>query len=119
MKYMLMIYHNPDAWNALSADEQQRIPAEGGRLWAELVANGEGIFAEPLGDFARYVTVRNGLTDITDGPYAEAKEQIVGILLIDVASADRALEIAASWPDATVTGIEVRSLGNYNPNIFD
>ena len=114
MKYVLMIYHNPDDWKVLSEEQQAHVHSEGSRKWEEIMASGEALMGEPFGDFRRYVTVRGGITDITDGPYAEAKEQIVGFMLLDLASNERALELAASWPDAAVTGIEIRALGNYN-----
>ena len=114
MKYALMIYHNPEDWKALSAEQQNHVHTEGSRKWEEIMASGEALMGEPFGDFRRYVTVRDGVTNITDGPYAEAKEQIVGFMLLDLASDERALELAASWPDSAVTGIEIRALGNFN-----
>ncbi len=116
MKYMLMIYHNADAWAALSEQEQQAVMSEGGRRWQELVASGEGIMGEPLAAprDSRIVRVRNGVPVVTDGPFAESKEQIVGFLMIDVVNEERAVEIAASWPDARVSALEVRLINVSN-----
>jgi hypothetical protein len=119
MKYMLMIYHNADAWNALAENEQWDLMQDGGRKWEALVASGEGIVGEPLApaQSARIVRVQNGVTDVTDGPFAEAKEQFVGFLLLDVASQERAEEIAASWPDARVGAVVVRQINVSNASL--
>ena len=57
---------------------------------------------------AKTVRVRGGRRHVTDGPYAEAKELIGGIYLIEARDMDEAVEIAARIPSASVTGIEVR-----------
>jgi hypothetical protein len=79
-------------------------------LMAELEASGEWIGGEALADSARAKTVRSrdGAPAVTDGPYAEAKEQLAGYCLIECESEERALEIAARWPDARINGLELR-----------
>ena len=57
---------------------------------------------------AKVVRVRDGVPAVTDGPYLEAKEHLAGYCMIDCDSLDRALEVAATWPDARWMGIEVR-----------
>ena len=57
---------------------------------------------------ARTVRVRGGRTHVTDGPYAEAKELVGGIYLIEARDMEEATAIAARIPSASVTGIEVR-----------
>jgi hypothetical protein len=54
--------------------------------------------------------VRNGKVAVTDGPFAETKEQIGGFFLIDAADLDEAVRIAAEWPSARLGTIEVRPL---------
>jgi hypothetical protein len=56
------------------------------------------------------VRVRGGVPAVTDGPFIEAKEQLVGYLMVDVKSEERALEIATRWPDARYWGMEVRAV---------
>ena len=116
VKYLLMIYENAEVWGKLSDQERDAVNSEGGRLWQELVASGEGIFGEPLADpaDAHIVRVQNGEQVVTDGPFAEAKEQFVGFLMIDVASEERAIEIAASWPNARYSPLEVRLIRVFN-----
>ncbi|TBW45299.1 hypothetical protein EZI54_23625 [Marinobacter halodurans] len=59
---------------------------------------------------ARTVQVRNGRTILTDGPFAETKEQLGGYFLVEVRDMEQALEIAAAWPSARIGSIEVRSV---------
>lgn len=78
----------------------------------ELVESGEWVGGEGLADSAtaKSVRVRSGVATVTDGPFAEAKEQIVGYCIIDTDGMDRAVEIAARWPDARLWGMEVRPI---------
>lgn len=118
MKYLVMIYHDAALWNALKEDEQQALMREGGKRWEAALASGEAILGEPLDSPASAATVRirGGVTEVTDGPYAESKEQFVGFLLLEVASRERAIELASLWPDAAVGSLVVRGFGGYNPN---
>jgi hypothetical protein len=59
---------------------------------------------------ARAVRVRDGIPAVTDGPFAEAKEQMVGYCVVDCDTQERAVEIAARWPDARLWGMEVRPM---------
>ncbi|MEP7026758.1 MAG: YciI family protein, partial [Actinomycetota bacterium] len=56
------------------------------------------------------VRVRDGAQVTTDGPFAEAKEQLAGYLTVEVESPQRAVEIAARWPDAKHFAMEVRQV---------
>jgi hypothetical protein len=116
VKYLLMIYENAEVWGKLSEQERDAVNSEGGRLWQELVASGEVIMGEPLADPAdsHIVRVQNGERVVTDGPFAEAKEQFVGFLIIDVASEERAIDIAARWPNARYSPMEVRLIRVFN-----
>ena len=116
VKYLLMIYENAEVWGKLSEQERDAVNSEGGRLWQELVASGEVIMGEPLADpkDSRIVRIQNGERVVTDGPFAESKEQFVGFLMIDVASEARAIEIAASWPNARYSPLEVRLIRVFN-----
>jgi hypothetical protein len=59
-------------------------------------------------DTATTVRVRNGRVSMTDGPFAETKEQLAGFYLIDAKSLDEAIAVAAKIPPARVGSIEVR-----------
>lgn len=110
MKYMLLIYQNPGGIQALTEDERQAVMSDVGELMAELEKSGEWVGGEGLGQQAKAVRVRGGVPAVTDGPYLEAKEQLAGYCVVDCASIDRAVEIAARWPDARYWGMEVRPL---------
>jgi hypothetical protein len=112
MKYMLLIYQNPATWRDLPEPDRQAIMSEAGALMAELTSTGEWVGGEALADpsMSRTVRVRDGAPAVTDGPFAEAKEQMVGYCIVDCETQERAVEIAARWPDARLWGMEVRPL---------
>jgi len=91
----------------------------GKRSWAydqSLMARGVFVAAEALvgRDAARTVRVRNGRAHITDGPFAESKEVLAGFILVDVADADAAMEIARNIPMATLGAVEVRPVMTFD-----
>jgi hypothetical protein len=115
VKYVILIYGNPASralWAQIPRDER----VEGLRAYAalneELAASGELIATQALGDpsAATRVTVHQGRTVVSDGPFAEAKEHLAGFYLIDCESVDRAIEIAARIPEAELGLVEVRSV---------
>ncbi|MFF0269162.1 YciI family protein [Kribbella sp. NPDC004536] len=127
MKYLLMIHSNPITWahpSFLHTEEGKALPKKArdalvdqlNNLLEELHASGELINAVPLDPPAktRVVRVREGIRATTDGPYSEAKEQLAGVFLIDVASQERAEEIAATIPEAGFYAVEVRQV-----SVFD
>ncbi len=112
MKYMLLIYQNPTTWQSLPEPARQALMSEAGAIVDELVASGEWVGGEGLADsaMATSVRVRDGVPAVTDGPFAEAKEQVVGYCIVDCESQERAVEIAIRWPDARLWGMEVRPM---------
>jgi hypothetical protein len=119
MKYLVLIYTNPEArhlWDQLPEAEQ----AAGLKAFAELneglAASGEMIVSESLADAsqARHVVVREGRATTTDGPFAEAKEQLAGFYLVECHSIDRATEIAAQIPEAQAGVVEVRPVRTFS-----
>jgi hypothetical protein len=99
MKYMLLTYGetSPHARDALL----QVVPE-----------TGEWVAGAPLADpgLARTLRVRDGVAETTDGPFADAREQLMGYWLVDCESLDRALELAALLPGAGTAAVEVRPL---------
>jgi hypothetical protein len=79
---------------------------------AELRDSGRCLASEALQPVATATTVRvrDGRVSITDGPFAETKEQLTGFYMVQAADLDEALEIAAGIPPATVGSIEVRPI---------
>ncbi|HEY2058798.1 YciI family protein [Amycolatopsis sp. NBC_01480] len=113
MKYLVLIYGNPasrSAWAGMS-DEQK---AAGLRAYVEfneeLDASGERIVSERLAapELTKQVIVREDRVSTTDGPFAEIKEQLAGVYLLECETQERALEIAARIPEAPYATIEVR-----------
>ena len=112
MKYMLLIYQNPEAWQALGDDERKAVGSEVDVLVDELTASGELIGGEGLADASqtKTVKVRDGVPAVTDGPYLESKEHLVGYCMFQCDSLDRATEIATRWPEARHWAVELRPL---------
>jgi hypothetical protein len=107
MKYMLLIYGDE---RALGDDERQRCYGESTRLVHELRASGQFLATAPLHDTptATSVRVRGGKRLVTDGPFAETREQLGGFFLVDVKDRDAAISIAARIPGAARGTVEVR-----------
>ncbi|HUR72383.1 MAG TPA: YciI family protein [Candidatus Limnocylindrales bacterium] len=108
MKYMLLIYL--DEQNPLSEAERQECYAESTQLAQELHSNGKYLSANPLHptSMATSVRVRNGKRLVTDGPFAETREQLGGYFLIDAEDLDDALGVAARIPMVRKGTVEVR-----------
>jgi hypothetical protein len=113
VKYLVLIYSNPasrEIWEGFSDDRR----AEGYRYYAalteELAAAGELIVSEALADpsLTTRVSVRDGQTFTSDGPFAETKELLGGFFLLECESRERAVEIAARVPEAELGLVEVR-----------
>jgi hypothetical protein len=112
MRYILLIYQNTEAWATLSRSEKEVLMRGAGDIVEELSATGEWVGGEGLADAsqARSTHVRDGVVTVTDGPFLEAKEALAGYCIVDVATPERAEEIAARWPDAKHWGMEIRAL---------
>ena len=112
MRYMLMIYDNPDTREAFFGGEGEGLMEEMDVLMEELTKSGKLVGTEALADPSNTRTIRivDGAPAITDGPFAEAKEHLGGYLIVDCESAERAAEIAVRWPSARFSPLEVRPL---------
>ena len=110
MKYMLLVHHDESVLNALPALELQEMRAESVQLANDINAAKKYIDAAPLyaASTGACVRVRRGETFITDGPFAEAREQLGGYYLIDAESLDEALGFATRIPGARIGTVEVR-----------
>ncbi|WP_020389485.1 YciI family protein [Kribbella catacumbae] len=110
MKYVVLIHSSPEPWGhpttaytaegrQLPADQREKMDRDFEVLMTELRASGEFLCAEALGDPAqsRLYTAGPSGPVTTDGPYAEAKEQLAGFFLLDCATQQRAEEIAAQF----------------------
>jgi hypothetical protein len=112
MKYMILIYGNPELrrmFEQIPQEERAAGLAVYDRLREDLQESGEYIVSEALADpgTGRRVAVRDGAL-VSDGPFAEAKEHLAGFYLVDCPTMDRAVEYAARLPEAGLGMVEVR-----------
>lgn len=115
MKYMLLIHNRPGFVEELTEQERTDLFGEVDTIMAELQESGELVGGDALADpsTARIVRRSGGQTAVTDGPFMESKEQFCGNLVVDCDTIERAVEIAARWPDVRFGGaMEVRALMN-------
>ena len=103
MKYLCLVYLSPEEWNS-APDEACMACSD------ELRASGHFITGTPLHPThtATTVRVRNGRVSVTDGPFAETKEQLAGFYLIDARDLNEAIQLASRIPPAQFGSIEVR-----------
>jgi len=108
MKYMLLIYFEEQA--GLSESERQDCYKESTELAHQLHSKGQYLSANPLHptSMATSVRVRDGKRLVTDGPFAETREQLGGYFLIEAENLDEALAVAAKIPMARKGTVEVR-----------
>ena len=109
MKYLLIMHVNPQVLDALTDEERAAIGNGHGAFMDKIRESGEFITTQALGDpsTSAVVRVRDGAPVATDGPFVESKEFLGGYYLIDVESRERALELAALIPDASIEGLAV------------
>jgi hypothetical protein len=112
VKFLLIMHNNPAVWESLTESERDEVMTGHGDFIKTIQESGEIIVTQALADPSNTVVVRvrDGVPVVTDGPYLEAKEFLGGYYLVDVASRERAIELAALIPDARFEGlgIEVR-----------
>jgi len=109
MKYMLLIYSKE---NAINDAEREACYIKSSELCQHLSSKGQFISASPLQPVATAtsVQVREGKRLVTDGPFAETREQLGGYFMIDAKNLDEALDIAACIPAAEWGTVEVRPI---------
>ena len=106
MKYILLIHHE----EVLDEGERQSLLEESIQLTHQLHTKGQYLDAAPLQptSVTTSVKVRDGKRMVTDGPFAETREQIGGYFLIDARDLDEAIDIAGRIPGARIGTVEVR-----------
>jgi hypothetical protein len=110
MRFVCLVYFQPEAMAALSPSERATIGRDSMAYDQELSQSGRYIIAEALNPVstAKTIRVRRGKASSTDGPFAETKEHLGGFILIDAPDMNEALKIAAGIPLAKLGSIEVR-----------
>src|SRR5260370_32758606 len=104
---MMLIYMGE---NAMSESEREHCYVESTQLAHDLKSSGQYLAANPLQSVttATSLRVRNGKPLVTDGPFAETREQLGGYFLVDAKNLDEAIGIAARIPGARVGTVEIR-----------
>ncbi|QZZ20438.1 YciI family protein [Leptothermofonsia sichuanensis E412] len=107
MKYLLLIYMNE---NAMSDTEREHCYVESIQLAQDLHTKGQFVASAPLHPVATAtsVRVRDGKSLVTNGPFAETREQLGGFYLVNAQDLDEAIAIATRIPGARVGTVEVR-----------
>jgi hypothetical protein len=107
MRYLLLIYSDERAW---TESEREHCFAESKQLTHDLNARGQYVAAAPLQPIATAtsVRVRDGKRLVTDGPFAETREQLGGYFMIEALDLDEAIEIAGRIPGARKGTVEIR-----------
>jgi hypothetical protein len=112
MQYLLLIYNQERNWTELNEKDMLSLRGEYMSFTDEIAKSGhykDGNALQPT-HTATTVRVRDGKRQTTDGPFAEAREQLGGYYLIDAKDLDEAIGIAARIPGARTGGIEVRPI---------
>ncbi len=112
MKYLCLIYNEEERVVSLSPDEYRAVAAECLVYEESLRKSGHLVAVEALQPVqtATTVRVRNGRVSVTDGPFAETKEQLGGFYLIDARDLNEAVRIASRIPPARLGSVEVRPI---------
>ena len=117
MKFMLLLWGDESQWEGMSEEDAAADMARWDEYTKELAAAGAMVAGEGLqpSAAARILRVENGERVVTDGPFAETKEQLGGFYVIECGSMEEALEWAAKVPSAERGATEVRPVIDYEP----
>jgi len=112
VKYLCLAYEEESKLTAMSRREWDALRCETLAYLEELRNRGHVISAEALQSVrnAATVRVRDRNVSITDGPFAETKEQLGGFFLINARDLNEAIQVASRWPSARLGSIEVRPI---------
>ena len=110
MQYLLLIYGQEADWTNLTPAQHAAMQQEYGQFTRDISEKGKNLGSNRLQPVAAATTVRvrDGKRVVTDGPFAETKEQLGGYYLIDAKDLDEAISIAARIPAARHGSVEVR-----------
>ena len=110
MKYMLLVHHDEESFRRRAEAERVQMIQESVGLAQQLHASGHYLGAAPLHPTSETTCVRvgGGKATVTDGPFAETREQLGGYFLINARDRDEAIAIAARIPGARIGTVEIR-----------
>jgi len=112
MRYLLLIYGDESKYAEMSEAELEADMKQWNEYTAALTAAGASPGGAALQPTSTATSVRddNGTPLVTDGPFAETREQLGGFFLIEARDMNEAIQIAARWPSARLGSIEVRPI---------
>jgi hypothetical protein len=112
MEYLMLIYHSEAEWGKTTEADKTALYQQYGQLREDLTGKGKLLGGNQLAatTMATSVRVRDGKRVVTDGPFAETKEQLGGYFLVNASDLDEAITIAARIPSARNGTIEVRPI---------
>lgn len=112
MKYILLVHHDEESFRKRPEAERQHMLQESVQLAQQLNASGHYLAAAPLHPSSETVCVRvrDGKPLLTDGPFAETREQLGGYFLINARDKQEAIRIAARIPGARIGTVEIRQV---------
>ena len=112
MRYLCLVYSVEDPAIVLSDNEEQALIDESLEYDEQLRKSGHFIIANALqpAESAAIVHVRSGRVSVTDGPFAETKEQVAGFILIEARDLNEAIQVASKIPPARYGFVEVRPI---------
>ena len=117
MRYAMLVYGDHSAWEVLSEEEAARLRAESMPRWIALFEEMGKVDPDVLGrelasgSEGKVVRIVDGETVVTDGPFAETKEQLGGIFITELPDLDEAIRLAALVPSSERGTLEIRPLG--------
>jgi len=118
MKYLCLVYYDEKKLDALSKSEFDALVAESLAFDDELRQSGHFVAANALQSVQSATTIRrgrNGKLSVTDGPFAETKEQLGGFILIEARDLNDAIQVASQIPPGRLGSIEVRPIMELTP----
>ncbi|MCW3012299.1 MAG: hypothetical protein JWO90_2703 [Solirubrobacterales bacterium] len=104
MKYLMLVYGNEEIWGGLGPEDVSAFVGRVDAFNRELTGSGELLWAEGLVTRPLSMRVRDGAPVVSDGPYLETKEHVGSATMLDVASEERAREVARAYPGADLGG---------------
>lgn len=117
MKYLCLIYYNENSMQTLPQSEWDALNRECIECVTDLSASGHFVDGAPLmsTETATTLRVRDGQPFVTDGPFAETKEQLAGFYLLQAQDMNEAIRLAAKIPPARYGSVEIRPVRELKP----
>ena len=117
MQYMLLIYDDEKTWADMPKAESDKMFGEYMSFTESIKSSGHLVAGDALQQVntATTVRIRNGKQMVTDGPFAETKEQLGGYYLVEAKDLDEAISIAARIPSVRIGSIEIRPIMKFDP----